>query len=266
MSDTDVFTSVGTTLAFNNELNLQGQTLTKTGSGTMAINNQVTLAGGTLNCDQGVCSGSGTIGDSVNNSGGTISPGNSPGVLAIGGDFTQSENGTLLIELGGTDAGAAYDVLEVNGQATLDGILEVSLVDGFAPSAGGTFDIFQFGLTTGDSDDVILPALAGSLSWDTTELIGEGSLGGGTGTCELRTHGYGNAGSGRLLQAKGQDFPTRRLAGSHVAEYLRFRFAARAEFRRKCGNYCWTGGIGHVFPLPRSKGHQCDHGHADLRR
>ena len=70
-------------LNFNNALNLGGNVLTKTGAGTLAINNILTAGGGMLNCSQGVCSGSGTIGGDVNNDGGTISPGNSPGVMAV---------------------------------------------------------------------------------------------------------------------------------------------------------------------------------------
>ena len=64
-----------------------GNTLTKTGVGTLAINNNVLTGGGTVNCEQGTCSGTGTIGGDLNNGGGTISPGNSSRVLTVNGNL-----------------------------------------------------------------------------------------------------------------------------------------------------------------------------------
>ena len=74
---TTVDVAADSTLIFDGVLNLMGQTLTKTGDGTLAINNRVTLAGGTVVGAQGTISGAGTIGGDVDNQGGTISPGNS---------------------------------------------------------------------------------------------------------------------------------------------------------------------------------------------
>jgi len=87
-ADGTVDIASGATLTFNNALNLNGKALTKTGEGTLAINNVLSSGGGTLNCSEGSCSGSGTIGGDVNNNGGTISPGNSPGVMAIEGSIS----------------------------------------------------------------------------------------------------------------------------------------------------------------------------------
>ena len=71
------------TLTFNNALNLNNNTLTKIGDGTMAINNLLGSGGGTVNCNAGTCAGIGTISGDLNNGGGTISPGNSPGSLSV---------------------------------------------------------------------------------------------------------------------------------------------------------------------------------------
>ena len=73
---TSVTVASGSTLEFNNRLFLNGQTLTKTGDGTLAINNDLISGGGTINVVQGTVSGSGTVGGGVNNDSGTISPGN----------------------------------------------------------------------------------------------------------------------------------------------------------------------------------------------
>ena len=131
LADTTMNVASGSTLSFNNALNLTGNTLIKTGDGTVAINNQLTTAGGNVDVQQGTISGNGTIGGDVTNSGGTTSPGNSPGMLTIDGNYNQGSGGTLAIEIGGTQAGAEYDVLQVLGDASLAGTLSVSLIDGF---------------------------------------------------------------------------------------------------------------------------------------
>ena len=73
---TTVDVASGSALSFNNILNLNGNSLTKTGAGAIAVNNQLTMAGGTLSVQQGTVSGVGTVGGDLNNDGGKISPGN----------------------------------------------------------------------------------------------------------------------------------------------------------------------------------------------
>jgi len=175
-SDTDLFTASGTTLVFNNALNLQGRTFTKTGDGTMELNNRVAAAGGTIDCQSGGCIGSGTVGGDLNNSGGTVSPGNSPGVLEVAGDFTQGDEGTLLMEVSGDVPGSEYDVLVVYGTADLAGTLEVSLLDGFTPELGDSFDMLELGSVTGTFDEIQLPELGGGLAWDLANLYDSGTL------------------------------------------------------------------------------------------
>ena len=77
VSNTDVEVAGGSSLTFNNALNLNGNTLTKTGAGTVAINNTLTLGGGMVSLLEGSLTGIGTIGGDVDNDGGTISPGTS---------------------------------------------------------------------------------------------------------------------------------------------------------------------------------------------
>jgi len=80
-SDTDAAISTGTSLAFNNTLNLNGNTLTKTGGGDLGIRNTLVTGGGTVNIQAGTVFGNGTVGGDLNNSSGTVSPGDSPGSL-----------------------------------------------------------------------------------------------------------------------------------------------------------------------------------------
>lgn len=80
---------------------------------------------------------------------GTVSPGNSPGVLTIDGDFGfttpggfGASGGRLVIELGGNAPGTGYDVLHVLGNMDLTGgVLELVAIDGFVPDAN---DVFAF--------------------------------------------------------------------------------------------------------------------------
>jgi T5SS/PEP-CTERM-associated repeat protein len=134
--------------------------LTVSNGGTVqAINGLIV---GTL----GEVHGNGSITANVQN-GGLVSPGNSPGVLTITGNYTQSTAGKLLIELAGTAPGAQYDQLLITGSAALDGALQVSLLSGFAPSSGSSFDILTAtGGITGTFSNQQLPMLAGGLVWN----------------------------------------------------------------------------------------------------
>lgn len=119
-----------------------GEALTQT-AGTMAINgslttgNPVTLQGGTLR-------GSGTVtASSVINSGGTVHPGNSPGILTIAGNYTQGAGGTLALDVAGAGPGSGYSRLAVSGNATVAGTLDVT--NSNIPTAGEALKV----LTTG---------------------------------------------------------------------------------------------------------------------
>ena len=82
-NETLAFVESGARLTFNNTLFLNGNTLTKTGSGVLAVRNEVVAGGGTINVQQGTLSGAGTIEGDVQNGGGTISPGSRSSVLSV---------------------------------------------------------------------------------------------------------------------------------------------------------------------------------------
>jgi hypothetical protein len=79
-----------------------------------------------------------------------ISPGGSPGILHITGDFTQAPTGVLDIEIGGLTPGAEFDRLEVSDTATLTDTLSISLTNGFEPALGDSFEILTFSARSGD--------------------------------------------------------------------------------------------------------------------
>ena len=132
----------------------------------MAINNKLTTAGGSVNLQQGTVSGSGTVGGNLNNSSGTVAPGNSPGILTIDGDYTQGGSGTLALEIGGLLPGEEHDKLVVTGTATLDGTLDVSLINGFALAGDMQFDVLDFNSVVNDFSTFNLPS---GLLWDVSD-------------------------------------------------------------------------------------------------
>jgi T5SS/PEP-CTERM-associated repeat protein len=85
--------------------------------------------------------GTGTIEvtEGVFNSG-KVKPGESPGTLTIIGPYMQTGTGELEIEFSGTLSGQ-YDVLAVEGNATIDGTVALQFIDGFAPQQGQQFEI-----------------------------------------------------------------------------------------------------------------------------
>ncbi len=108
---------------------------------------------------------------------GTLSPGFSP-VRMHASNLGIGDGGRLVMELGGTSGGSEYDQLEVAGALTLDGTLQVSLIDGFAPGVGDTFDILDFNVAGlgGEFDAIELPELTGRKTWRTLDLYYTGVI------------------------------------------------------------------------------------------
>jgi hypothetical protein len=100
----------------------------------------VEMLGGSLSGQGTITTGSGPIAGQVENRGGTVAPGNGVGELAITGRFANGPNGTVAVELAGNAMGQ-YDKLTVTGGSSLEGTLAVSLLGGFAPTAGSVFTI-----------------------------------------------------------------------------------------------------------------------------
>ena len=137
--DTNVTTDVAN---FTNLVIQKGATLTLGGTfnqpaSTPSQARTTLLNGGTitstrvLNFGQNTnLSGSGTInGDVI--SGATISPGASAGTLIINGNVSLLDSSKLVMEIGGLIQGAQYDYLAIGGMVTLDGTLELGMLNGF---------------------------------------------------------------------------------------------------------------------------------------
>ena len=94
--------------------------------GTLEIVDSVTNPkDGGLQMKGGVLDGSGTINGNVTNDGGAVNVGHSPGLMTINGNFTQTANGLMNMEIWGTFPGYQYDQLRVSGNTWVDGTLNV---------------------------------------------------------------------------------------------------------------------------------------------
>ncbi|GAB2789646.1 autotransporter outer membrane beta-barrel domain-containing protein [Dyella kyungheensis] len=110
-------------------------------AGSLIINGDQSAATGTTSVDSGgTLGGKGIIGGDVTVAdGGTLSPGDvgsAPGTLTVKGSVALSDTSNLNVNMGQANVvgGPLNDLVQVNGDLTLDGTLNVSV------SSGGTFD------------------------------------------------------------------------------------------------------------------------------
>ena len=120
--------------------------------------------------------GAGITGGGQTNFEADISPGFSPASVSFGGNVHLDPTANLKIELGGTSLGTQFDHVQVAGQLALDGTLQLVLINGFAPAAGNSFDILDWGSLAGTFSAVQLPTLAGGLAWNASQLYTTGVL------------------------------------------------------------------------------------------
>ncbi len=128
-------------------------TFTQTGNdevdeGRTTVNGALVVTGGSLAIDGGTLCGNGAVQGNVT-CGGGVAPGTSVGELTIQGGYTQTEDGTYYVELGGPNAGQ-YDHLQVSGQANLSGRLVVKPAGGYVPQIGQRFTIMNCASRTGE--------------------------------------------------------------------------------------------------------------------
>jgi hypothetical protein len=135
-------------------------------AGTLLVGQSSTLTVTGALTNTGQIEGLGIITSNVNSSG-TVAPGESPGLLTINGNFTQTADGILDIQIAGPTPGTGYDVLKVTGSASLAGTLRLTLLNGYVPPNGLEFDFLQAASRSGNFSQVILPP---GVQWDTTAL------------------------------------------------------------------------------------------------
>jgi hypothetical protein len=141
----------------------------ETGAGTSV--NGVMNSGTTVQILGGAFGGTGTVNGNVAAAmGGLMAPGNgatSLGILTINGNYDQLGSGGFVDALGGLGVGTDYSQLVVNGEVSLDGLLEVVLFPGFTPAVGDSFTLMTYDSETGAFDNFELPQLTDE-SWRVT--------------------------------------------------------------------------------------------------
>ena len=86
---------------------------------------------------------------------------------------SQGSSGTLSLALDSTTAGS-YGRMNVTGTLTLAGTLTIT--ESITEAAGQTFDILNWGLLSGEFDDIQLPNLSVGLAWDLSNLYVNGQI------------------------------------------------------------------------------------------
>jgi fibronectin-binding autotransporter adhesin len=121
---------------------------TTVNGGTLRINGS-TAAGSAVNVNStGTLGGTGTIGGNVTvNTGGTLAPGNGPGLLTVGSLVLNGGSTTAFEIAGSTTPGTDYDAINVttNSGLTLNGNFTINFTNGSALS--NTTDITLFNYT-----------------------------------------------------------------------------------------------------------------------
>ena len=98
----------------------------------------------------GEVSGSGSFsGSGTNFFEGDLAPGSSPGTMSFNGDVVLGTTSTTQIELGETS-----DQLLVDGNASIDGELNVELLGDFTPDPGDQFPVITAGTRDGEFDAI----------------------------------------------------------------------------------------------------------------
>jgi fibronectin-binding autotransporter adhesin len=173
----------GSANVVGNTTNSVGAKIISSGGGPTTFFDDVTNQGeirttaGSFTVFFGSASGSGSYtGTGTVNFEGDLKPGNSPAHVNFAGDVLFGSAAKFMVEIGGVAPGSQYDQIQASGKITLDGVLNVSLINGFSPSSGNTFDILDWGSVAGTFSSLQLPTLSGGLQWNSSQLYITGVL------------------------------------------------------------------------------------------
>jgi hypothetical protein len=142
---------------------------------TAVIDGALKLNGSDFNINGGTLKGTGNIYGNVTNAA-TVSPGDSAGTLNIQGNYTQAGSGLLDIALGGAHQGVSDNRLAVSNRISLAGLLDVTLVNGFMPTPGETFDFLTYGSRTGQFDTILSSDNGYAYAVTYNDLLGTATL------------------------------------------------------------------------------------------
>ena len=158
-SQTAGVTNVGTSQ--NADMQASGA-FTVTG-GTLTLSNSTLQAGNGLAIETGaVFSGYGTIDANLTNSGSLTVGGAMTATLSVNGNYSQTSGGALTLDL---QYGSYYTMLNVSGQASLDGAFTLNSLDGQSAQVGNYLDLIGYSSESGTFTSTYLPSLS-SGTWE----------------------------------------------------------------------------------------------------
>jgi hypothetical protein len=94
-----------------------------------------------------------------------LSPGNNGPATTFLENFDFEQTTVLSLEIGGLTAGSEHDRLVFSGTGEIDGVLNVSLINGFQPVRGNMITLLDGAALIGAFDTINLPALSADLRW-----------------------------------------------------------------------------------------------------
>lgn len=118
-------------------------------AGTTTVDGSLTAPGG-FALQKGSLVGKGTVAAAVT-SNASITAGDAttkPGKFSLSA-YTQNATGSLNVSIGGLTAGTQYSQLAMGNGASLNGTLNIKLINGFVPAIGSTFTILTGSVVTG---------------------------------------------------------------------------------------------------------------------
>jgi T5SS/PEP-CTERM-associated repeat protein len=140
----------GGTVTVANNIDLDTNGLLQLHGGTLTVN-EIGLAGGLFKGQFDWTSGTLHVNlfrKALTNTAGKLAPGLVNGGAIIDGNYTQLAGAELEIVVGGPMLGTQYVFLGLEGGATLDGSLRLTLINGFVPTAAQKFTVLaSFGIT-----------------------------------------------------------------------------------------------------------------------
>jgi hypothetical protein len=232
----------------------RGSTFTLNSSGSYTQTGGTTTVDGTLkssvttaalNLNGGSLFGTGTLGFGVVDAS-ILTPADSKtsaGILTVSGTYRQNSGGALNIAIGGTTAGTKYDQLNVTGAATVNGTLNLSLINGFVPTVGSTFEILNASSVSGTFSTVNGAQINGSehfvVACDTTDCdvtvaSGAASTSAGTTGVKLSANSSGRAKFANAVVGMPRNRDLATLAGGfHRDQLTTFRMRDLTAFNHQ---------------------------------
>lgn len=143
-------------------------------AGTLLVNGSLGNTAVTVGTN-GRLGGGGSIAGAVTVNG-TLTPGDGVGTLTLSNGLILGSASSTIFELA---SAVSFDRI-ITTALTLDGTITLSLLGGYNPTAGTTFDLFDFTSINASGFDLgtdfLLPSLAPGLAWDTSSFLTTGSI------------------------------------------------------------------------------------------